>query len=156
ALKPRRMAESGAWRAIQKDLSRLAPKGQIVDLTDLQRGAVHEVTYLVKAKLSSLFTPSTAAAYEARVLYGLCAPAPYLHNGSVPNLWELLKPAKDRISTFMVGSRIFDPKTVGFVTDQTPYKSGTFVTDSSNVNGNGNGGHEYGVTLTDDERWAII
>ena len=154
------MSKSGVWRAIQKDLSKLVPNAQPADVNNLELRAVPEVANLVKAQLNNLFIgkapAGTGAAYEARVLYGIWAAAPYLHNGSVPNLWELLKPAKDRISTFMVGSRIFDPKNVGFVTDQTPYKSGAFVTDPSNANGNGNGGHEYGTGLTDDERWAII
>ena len=35
-------------------------------------------------------------------------------------------------------------------------KSGRFVADPANANGNGNGGHEYGTTLTDEQRWAII
>ena len=34
--------------------------------------------------------------YLAPPLYGVWATAPYLHNGSVPNLWELLEPA-DRV-----------------------------------------------------------
>ncbi|WP_349770486.1 hypothetical protein [Bradyrhizobium barranii] len=34
-------------------------------------------------------------AYEARVLQGIWAAAPYLHNGSVPTLAELLKPSGD-------------------------------------------------------------
>jgi len=56
----------------------------------------------------------------------------------------------------MIGSRVFDPKNVGYVTDQSPFKNGKFVTDPRNANGNGNGGHEYGTGLTPDERWAII
>jgi endo-cleaving rubber dioxygenase len=32
--------------------------------------------------------------YLAPPLYGIWASAPYLHNGSVPNLWELLKPSE--------------------------------------------------------------
>ena len=90
------------------------------------------------------------------MLNGIWATAPYLHNGSVPNLWELLKPAKDRRTSFMVGSRVFDPKNVGYDADQSPFKSGRFVADPANANGNGNGGHEYGTTLTDEQRWAII
>ncbi len=87
---------------------------------------------------------------------GVWAVAPYLHNGSVPNLWELMKLAKDRKSSFMVGSRVFDPKNVGYATDESPFKTGAFLADPANANGNGNGGHEFGAGLTDDERWAII
>jgi hypothetical protein len=56
----------------------------------------------------------------------------------------------------MVGSRLFDPKNVGYATDQSPFQSGNFVTDPANANGNGNGGHVYGTTLSDDDRWALI
>src|SRR5271163_2804050 len=41
--------------------------------------------------------------YEARVLYGIWAAAPYLHNGSVPTLTDLLKPAAERTASFKVG-----------------------------------------------------
>lgn len=118
---------------------------------------IHEV---IKAKLSGMFKkPATAdvgAAYESRSLHGIWATAPYLHNGSVPSLWELLMPPERRKSTFMVGSRVFDPKNVGYATDQSPFKNATFVTDPANANGNGNGGHVYGTTLTEAERWAIV
>ncbi len=63
-------------------------------------------------------------------------------------------PATERTTNFKVGSRLFDPKYVGFVIDRSPFSNGTFVVDP--MNGNGNGGHEYGTGLTPDERWAII
>lgn len=121
--------------------------------------ALVELKAFIDAKLSNTFSPppvAAGAAYESRVLNGVWAVAPYLHNGSVPNLWELMKPAKDRKSSFMVGSRIFDPKNVGYAVDESPFKTGAFLADPANANGNGNGGHEFGVGLTDDERWAII
>jgi hypothetical protein len=158
ALTPDKIAQSGFWRAVQKDLSKLAPNTQLIDVMNPQHGALPEVINLVKAQLKDLYIsrapPGAPAAYEARVLHGIWATAPYLHNGSVPTLWELLKAPKDRVATFMVGSRTFDPKNVGFVTDQTPYKSGTFVANPNN--GNGNGGHDYTTGLSDDDRWAII
>ena len=99
---------------------------------------------------------STDAAYESRVLDGIWATAPYLHNGAVPNLWELLKPARERVTSFQVGSRVFDPVNVGYVTNQSPFANGTFTADSANANGNGNQGHEYGTGLSEEERWAIV
>jgi hypothetical protein len=104
-------------------------------------------------------TPRTAdagAAYESRVLYGIWATAPYLHNGSVPSLWELMLPPGRRSMTFKVGSRKFDPKNVGYATDESPYKTGTFTVDPQNLNGNGNGGHDYTPDLSDDDRWALV
>ena len=44
------------------------------------------------------------AAYEARVLSGIWAVGPYLHNGSVPTLYDLLKPVGERPRRFRGGS----------------------------------------------------
>ena len=98
--------------------------------------------------------PQAGNAYEARVLNGIWATAPYLHNGSVPNLWELLQPPKQRKPAFMVGSRVFDPRLVGYSTDESPSKNGQFVADPKN--GNGNGGHEFGTDLPEEDRWSLI
>jgi mono/diheme cytochrome c family protein len=75
--------------------------------------------------------------YKGRPLNGIWATAPYLHNGSVPNLDELLKPTAKRIKKFRLGSREFDPVKVGFVSE------GNFEFDTS-LKGNSNAGHEYG------------
>jgi hypothetical protein len=55
--------------------------------------------------------------YAARPLHGVWAAAPYLHNGSVPTLADLLKPPAERPKTFPLGHRDYDPAKVGFVTD---------------------------------------
>ncbi|HTO81800.1 MAG TPA: di-heme-cytochrome C peroxidase [Methylomirabilota bacterium] len=157
---PANLAESGVWHAVREDWASLMGGGRLDDLGDLDPSRVARLHAVIRTRLGNMFQrPASAdpgAAYESRVLYGIWATAPYLHNGSVPNLWELLTPAKDRKSSFMVGSRLFDPKNVGYATDQSPFKNGTFVTDPANANGNGNKGHEYGTGLTPDERWAII
>jgi hypothetical protein len=95
---------------------------------------------------------ATSFSYKARPLNGVWATAPYLHNGSVPNLWELLQPSAKRIGKFYVGSRDFDPKRVGLVYDQA---QGNFVFDAS-LAGNSNSGHDYGSDLSDDDKWALI
>ena len=87
-------------------------------------------------------------AYKGRPLNGIWATAPYLHNGSVPTLRDLLKPAahpdpkQRRPAKFWVGSREFDPAAVGFKSDD-----GTFEFDTS-LPGNWNVGHEYGTGST--------
>ena len=90
-------------------------------------------------------------AYKARPLNGTWASAPYLHNGSVPTLYDLLRPAAERPRTFAVGRWEYDPKKVGYVSEgQVP-----FVLDTS-IPGNSNRGHEYGVALSDADRWALV
>jgi hypothetical protein len=161
---PTKLAQSGVFRALRMDFAEHLPGENLDVLLDPRLAAKAKAEAMVKikafieARLSNMFTPPPAPgpAYESRVLNGIWATAPYLHNGSVPNLWELLKPAKDRKPTFMVGSRVFDPKNVGYDVERSPFKNGSFVADPANSNGNGNGGHEYGATLTDDQRWAII
>jgi hypothetical protein len=162
---PEKLAQSGVFRALRKDFAEHLPGENLDTLLDPRQSpkakvdALLELKAFMEARLSNMFNPppvADGAAYESRVLNGVCAVAPYLHNGSVPNLWELMKPAKDRKSTFKVGSRIFDPKNVGYATDDSPFKTGEFVADPANANGNGNGGHEFGASLTDEERWAII
>lgn len=62
--------------------------------------------------------PDKKLVYKGRPLNGIWATAPYLHNGSVPNLWELMKKGEDRVDSFWVGSREFDPTNVGYVTSK--------------------------------------
>ncbi|HEX8155125.1 MAG TPA: di-heme-cytochrome C peroxidase, partial [Thermoanaerobaculia bacterium] len=64
--------------------------------------------------------PTAAYRYKARPLDGIWATAPYLHNGSVPTLRDLLLPPAQRPKTFYVGSREFDPVNVGFETTPGP------------------------------------
>jgi len=97
-------------------------------------------------------------AYKARPLNGVWSSAPFLHNGSVPNLYQLLLPAKDRVKQFYLGSMTYDPKHMGY--EMTQVKD-AFLFDTS-LEGNSNAGHEYGAgygglpTMTDEERWALI
>ena len=92
-------------------------------------------------------------AYRARPLNGIWATAPYLHNGSVPSLHDLLLPPAQRPKTFYVGNWEFDPAKVGYaMASQAP---GAFLFDTM-VPGNANAGHVYGTDLTEDDRKALI
>jgi processive rubber oxygenase RoxA-like protein/cytochrome c len=90
--------------------------------------------------------------YKARPLDGIWATAPYLHNGSVPTLWDLLNPTSERPAVFYVGSHDFDPVKVGLVTTQAP---GAFLFDTS-LPGNWRNGHEYGTSLSDDDKKSLL
>ena len=99
-------------------------------------------------------TPSYA--YESRVLEGIWAAAPYLHNGSVPTLAELLKPAAERVSSFKVGPA-YDLVNIGLAVDQTKFDYTLQTTDCSDRNsGNSRCGHEFGTTLSSDEKKALL
>jgi hypothetical protein len=143
---------SGVWRAVYKDAQK---QHRILIRTVLTPGGLDSLKIIIVTQLKSLFNaPSPDGAYESRVLHGIWATAPYLHNGSVPSLWELMKPPKDRVTSFNVGCRRFDTKNVGFVSDDPSCMTGTFKVDATN--GNGNGGHDFGTTLSEDDRWAIV
>lgn len=91
--------------------------------------------------------------YKARPLNGIWATAPYLHNGSVPNLWNMLQRPENRSRTFCVGNRILDLQRVGY--DPDNHTPPCFLFDTSYA-GNSNIGHTYGVDLPDDDKWALI
>ena len=94
-------------------------------------------------------------AYKARPLDGIWATAPYLHNGSVPTLFDLLQPADRRPKTFMVGTRLYDPVKVGYRTDAAA--AGNSFTFDTAIEGNRSEGHDYGVgSLSDEERWSLV
>ena len=100
--------------------------------------------------------PPPKGSYEARVMQGIWATAPYLHNGSVPTLSELLKPAAARVKLFKVGSA-YDTVNVGLAIEQTQFGATMTTTDCSNLNsGNSNCGHEFGTQLPDTEKKALL
>lgn len=95
--------------------------------------------------------------YKGRPLNGIWATAPYLHNGSVPSLDALLRPATERPKSFSVGSRQFDPVKVGFKEDAAGFFTYRVVDSSGTpVPGNSNDGHEFGAELSDDERAQLL
>lgn len=102
--------------------------------------------------------------YKARPLNGIWATAPYLHNGSVANLRELLLPEADRAPFICVGNPTFDAKNVGYVSvlraDNTcaPDAYGSTLLDTSRF-GNSNKGHTrriQGVELSAADKDALI
>ena len=101
-------------------------------------------------------------AYKVRPLNGIWATPPYLHNGSVPNIYALLSPVSERPKTFYLGHREYDPVNLGYRYDEL---SGGFELDTS-IRGNFNTGHEFnddkknvgviGRGLKPDERRALV
>ena len=87
--------------------------------------------------------------YWAASMPGVWARSPYLHNGSVRTMAELLTPPNERAKTFHRGSRVYDPILMGFTDD------GSYVFDTS-VPGNANTGHDYGTKLDTEEKRDLM
>jgi hypothetical protein len=97
----------------------------------------------------------TVAMYKARPHNGVWASAPYLHNGSVPTLAELLKKPEERAKTFFVGTRQFDPVDVG--QKNVPEEGGVqYFNFDTSLRGNSNTGHPYGTDLMEEEKRQLI
>ncbi|MET4312570.1 hypothetical protein [Bradyrhizobium sp. RT4b] len=96
--------------------------------------------------------------YRAGPLDGVWATAPYLHNGSVPTLRDLLLPQKERPTSFCVGSREFDPVNVGLVTKTQASDTCAAGLTEFNVSllGNGNRGHSFEGKETDLTKLRLV
>ena len=97
--------------------------------------------------------------YANLPLDGLWLRAPYLHNGSVPNLRALLEPADRRPQVFYRGNDVYDPQAVGFVSDAAGRQGRQFFRFDTSVPGNGNRGHEgheYGTDLSEQQKAALL
>ncbi len=95
-------------------------------------------------------------AYESRVMEGIWAAAPYLHNGSVPTLEALLMPADQRPTSFKIGPS-YDIEAVGLAVEQTMFDYTLQTTGCDNLSsGNSNCGHEFGTDLSADEKKALL
>jgi hypothetical protein len=95
--------------------------------------------------------------YVAVLLDGVWLRGPYLHNGSVPSLRDLLNPPAQRPARFYRGNDLLDGHNVGFVSDAPESSGGQkyFLVDTT-LPGNGNGGHTWGTTLTPPEKEALL
>ncbi len=129
----------------EKEVDKLEDLGDLGSLDDLKE------TFQMRPPSAIPSYP-----YESRVLQGIWATAPYLHNGSVPTLTELLTPAEKRISEFKIGPA-YDPDKVGLASEQTKFDFTLKTTDCNQRNsGNSRCGHDYGTTFTDHEKKALI
>ena len=100
------------------------------------------------------------AGYKARPLNGIWATGPFLHNGSVPTLDDLLRPVDQRPRYVRLGGLEFDPVKVGVkqpdLTAQNypDYVDGEFMLDTAK-DGNLNSGHAFGASADGDKTGVI-
>lgn len=94
--------------------------------------------------------------YESKVLQGIWSAAPYLHNGSVPTLQDLLKPDYARPKSFKVGKE-YDINKVGMASEQSGRWSLFEATGcDARDSGNSNCGHNFGTELSDAKKRALL
>jgi hypothetical protein len=116
--------------------------------------------------------------YANSPLDGIWLRAPYLHNGSVPTLRDLLDPPGARPKVFYRGYDVFDQQKVGFVSEKEKFtEDGRIIAEPDDPRryfqlntveatsgatarerneGNSNAGHEYGTALSPAEKDAIV
>ncbi len=136
------------------DLLKSKFKAEVEKLEDL--GDLGGLDDLKEAFQMKAPTATPSFPYESRVLQGIWAVAPYLHNGSIPTLTELLTPAEKRVSEFKVGPA-YDPDKVGLAIEQTKFNATLKTTDcTKRDSGNSRCGHDYGTTFTDKEKKALL
>jgi hypothetical protein len=97
--------------------------------------------------------------YANMPLDGIWARAPYLHNGSVPTLWDLLTPAAARPDHFYRGHDVYDHEKVGFLTDVDEVDGRKSFLLDTKLRGNSNRGHTgepYGTELGAEDKWSLV
>lgn len=97
--------------------------------------------------------------YANMPLDGVWLRAPYLHNGSVPSLRDLLEPVAKRPAVFYRGDDVFDPVRVGFESNVAEREGRRFFRYDTATAGNGNRGHEgkeYGTELAPSDKDALV
>ena len=93
--------------------------------------------------------------YSNMPLDGVWLRAPYLHNGSVPSLRDLLAPPEERPVVFYRGYPVYDYENLGFVSSGPAAEASGFRFDTRE-RGNGNQGHLYGTNLDEQEIEALL
>ena len=93
--------------------------------------------------------------YLSPPLDGIWMRAPFLHNGSVPNLRQLLEPENLRSKRFYRGFDLYDPANVGFVVEGGDAQLEGWLHDTT-LRGNGNGGHTFGIDLAASDKEALL
>ncbi len=144
-----KLGQVEAETAIKADVARL--NSYTERLRDLQltlfKGTPYQFKYFTKTD-----------GYANQPLDALWLRAPYLHNGSVPTLADLLLPPEQRPKAFVRGLDVLDPVKGGFQAPScTPgQKVERGVCYDTSLPGNGNGGHDYGTRLPPDQRDALL
>jgi mono/diheme cytochrome c family protein len=151
------------------DTYRYPQLGQIVDLDKIStdRGRWESYTQNFAAAQNMLYAGypwrfthfRKTAGYANAPLDGIWARSPYLHNGSVPTLRDLLEPAAQRPKKWYRGDDILDTAKVGYRSDGYGYDLKELFLYDTSIPGNSNSGHEgkiYGTGLPSADKDALV
>jgi mono/diheme cytochrome c family protein len=111
---------------------------------DLFPDSVHRFQHFIKTN-----------GYANVPLDGIWARAPYLHNGSVPTLADLLNVPADRPRQFARGYDVYDEHKAGFISNTAEARAAGTIYDTT-LPGNGNGGHLFGTNLPSDQKQDLL
>lgn len=149
-----------------KQFSRLG-KIEPIGLIGTDRGRLNSYSELLSVNQNTLYSGYAwrfsqfrkTNGYANMPLDGVWIRSPYLHNGSVPTLRDLLNVAEERPKTFYRGYDVFDWEKVGYISNVPNENGKYFFKFDSTVEGNSNQGHEgeaYGTALNADQKDAIV
>jgi hypothetical protein len=143
-----------------------AQVGQVTPISEIGTDPhrLDSFTYDFSANMNSLFVGTSyrfshfrkTQGYANVPLDGIWLRAPYLHNGSVPTLRDLLETPENRPKVFYRGYDAYDSTKVGFVSNVTEENGRHYFRYDVSVPGNGNQGHLYGVNLSPAEKDALV
>jgi cytochrome c553 len=133
-------------------------EGEALNLVDIMIKdkfyAKYDISYKEQMCLEGFGTldlPQQVAGYKPRPLEGVWSTPPFLHNGSVPNVYQMLIPPSQRTKSFYLGNRDYDPEHLGYVIiDGESEKTAGFLFDTT-IKGNLNSGHAF---VADSTTWA--
>ena len=135
-----------------------------IDEIGTDRHRLDSYTYELLSNQNTLYVASSLRfkhfrktnGYANLPLDGVWLRAPYLHNGSVPTLRDLLSPPEDRPTTFYRGNPTYDPDNLGFVSTEAENNDQSYFEYDTTLPGNSNAGHVYGIDLSNNEKTVLI
>lgn len=143
-----------------------ADVGKVTPIEEIgtDRSRLDSYTYELLENQNTLYTGypwrfshfSKTNGYANMPLDGVWLRSPFLHNGSVPTLADLLEPVENRPKQFYRGYDVFDQVRLGFMTDVKEENGIKFFYYDTTQPGNGNAGHLYGTALSADEKKALV
>ncbi|MFL6549801.1 MAG: cytochrome c [Povalibacter sp.] len=143
--------------------------GRITRIEDIgtDRHRLDSFSYPLAVQLGSIYAgyPHRYCHYRKTFGYanapldGVWLRAPYLHNGSVPTLRDLLEPASARPLSFYRGDDVYDGKRMGFISNLAARDGRNFFLYDTRLPGNSNAGHEgprFGTTLSTQDKDSLV